>query len=157
MRKFLVIFFGMFSYICLNAQQYPGAAKISQQEKLNDEYCTGLFKSHDGIILDISSNESARNYLNILNWLDGRVSGLQIYYSRDRTPVPFMRNSRANIFVDEVPVDPGYLNDLSIADIAIIKVIKGPFAGAFGNGAGGTLAIYTLKGDDDGDEGEALN
>lgn len=157
MRKVLMIVFAASFSLSLSAQKYSGTKQIPPQEKLNDQYCTGLFKSHDGIILNVSNSQSSLNYLNILNWLDGRVSGLQIFYTRDRTPVPFIRHSLANIFVDEVPVEPGYLNDLSVADIAIVKVIKGPFAGAFGNGAGGTIAIYTLKGDDDGDEGEASN
>ncbi len=34
----------------------------------------------------------------------------------------------------------------------MIKVIKGPFAGAVGNGGGGTIAIYTIKGDEEEEE-----
>jgi len=133
--------------------QHRNRDHISPAEKLNDEYCTGLFKSYDGVIFDLTSeNESALSYLNILNWLNGRVSGLQIYYTRDLTPVPFIRNTRASIFVDEVPVDPTFLNHLSVADIAMIKIIKGPFVGAVGNGGGGTIAIYTNRGDDDENE-----
>ena len=41
---------------------------------------------------------------------------------------------------------------LSIFDIAMIKVIKEPFAMAAGNGPGGVIAIYTLKDDGDDDE-----
>jgi outer membrane receptor for ferrienterochelin and colicin len=48
-------------------------------------------------------------------------------------------------------VDAGYLGDLPVADIAMIKVIKEPFVGAVGNGAGGVIAIYTMKGDDEED------
>jgi len=46
-------------------------------------------------------------------------------------------------------MDPSYLNVLSVNDIAMIKVIKGPFAGAIGNGGGGTIAIYTIKANDE--------
>jgi hypothetical protein len=31
----------------------------------------------------------------------------------------------------------------------MIKVIKGPFVGAIGNGGGGTIAIYTIRADED--------
>ena len=79
------------------------------------------------------------------------MAGLQIYYTRYGTPVPFIRNTRASIFVDEMPADAGYLNNLPVADIAMIKIIKQPFPGAVGNGGGGVIAIYTLKGDDGGD------
>jgi hypothetical protein len=89
--------------------------------------------------------------LNILEWLRGRVAGLQIYYTRNGTPVPFIRNTRASIFVDEMPMDAGYLADLPVTDIAMIKIIKQPFVGAVGNGGGGVIAIYTMKGDDEED------
>jgi hypothetical protein len=49
-------------------------------------------------------------------------------------------------------VDPSILNDIPTADIAMIKVLKGPFVGAVGNGGGGTIAIYTVKGDDEDDD-----
>jgi hypothetical protein len=130
------------------AQTYAARRTLSLQEKLNDEYCSGLFKTTDGTIIDIAGENSAKAYFNILEWLQGRVAGLQIYHKKDGTPVPFIRNSKANIYIDEIPVDPGELNTVAISDMAIIKIIKGPFAGGFGNGAG-VIAIYTLKGDDD--------
>jgi len=134
--------------LALLAQRYPGNTYTSPQEKLNDEYCSGSFKTYDGIIIDlVNANESAKSYLNILEWLQGRVAGLQIYYTRYGMPVPFFRNTRASIFVDEMPVDAGYLEDLPVTDIAMIKIIKEPFVGAVGNGGGGVIAIYTLKGD----------
>lgn len=133
------------------AQRYPGNTGISAEEKLNNEYCSGPFKTHEGTIIDLANeNETAKSYLNVLEWLQGRVAGLQIHYTRAGTPVPFIRNTRASIFVDEIPVDAGYINNLPVADIAMIKIIKQPFIGTVSNGGGGVVAIYTLKGDDDG-------
>ena len=150
MKKIVLLVFASVLSFALFSQRYPGNSNTSSKEKLNDEYCTGLFKTHDGTIIDlVNENESAKGYFNILEWLQGRVAGLQIYHTRYGTPVPFIRNTRASIFVDEIPVDAGYLNDLQVADIAMIKIIKQPFAGAVGNGAGGVVAIYTLKGDDE--------
>jgi hypothetical protein len=153
MKKiFLLAFVSVLSF-GLFAQRYSVKKNISPEEKLNNEYCSGLFKSYDGTIIDLQNeNESANSYLNILDWLQGRVAGLQIYHTWYGTPVPFIRNSRASLFVDEIPVDAGFLNSLPVTDIAMIKIIKGPFAGAVGNGGGGTIAIYTIKGDDEEDE-----
>ena len=148
-RIVLFVFTSLFSLI-LFSQRYVGKKPLSAEEKLNNEYCTGLFKSSDGTIIDlVNNNESADSYLNILEWLQGRVAGLQLYYTRYGTPVPFMRNSRATIFVDEVQVDASFVKMLPVTDIAMIKVIKQPFAGAVGNGRGGTIAIYTIRGDDE--------
>lgn len=153
-RIFLLVMASLLSF-SLIAQRYSTKNYITPGEKLNNEYCSGLFKSYDGTIIDLMSDEnmSATSYSNILEWLQGRVAGLQTYYTRSGTPVPFIRNSRASIFVDEIPVDPSYVRMLAVTDIAMIKIIKGPFAGAVGNGGGGTIAIYTIKGDDEeGDE-----
>src|SRR5258705_9668837 len=150
MKKIVLLAFASVLCFTLFSQRYPGNTDTSPKEKLNNEYCTGLFKSHDGTIIDlVNENESAKSYTNVLEWLQGRVASLQIYYTRYGTPVPFIRNTRASIFVDEMPADAGYLNNLPVADIAMIKIIKQPFAGAVGNGGGGVIAIYTLKGDDE--------
>ena len=123
----------------------------SYKEILNEQYASGLFKNAEGTIIDVE-NEHVQGYLNILDWLNGRVAGLQIYLTRSGIRVPVIRGSAASIFVDEMRMDPSYLNMLSVNDIAMIKVIKGPFAGAIGNGGGGTIAIYPIKADDDEEE-----
>ena len=156
MKKIALLVFISIVSLVIFAQRYTGKNGISPQEKLNNEYCTGLFKSYDGTIIDlVNDNKTANGYLNILEWLQGRVAGLQIYYTSYGTPVPFIRNTRASIFVDEMPVDPGFLNDLPVADIAMIKIIKQPFVGAVGNGGGGTIAVYTIKGDGENEDTDA--
>jgi hypothetical protein len=132
--------------------------RIAQQktveEKLNEEYCTGMFKTPDGTYFDMLNYNvalSAASYLNILDWLQGRVAGLQIYTRRDRTPVPYIRGSRAGVYVDEIYYDADFLNSLPVTDIAMIKIIKGPFAGGF-NSPGGVIAIYTIGTDDEEEE-----
>jgi len=153
MKKIALLISASVLSLVLFAQRYPGNTYISPKEKLNDEYCSGVFKTYDGTIIDlVNENETAKSYLNILEWLQGRVAGLQIYYTRYGLPVPFIRNTRASIFVDEMPVDAGYLTNLPTTDIAMIKIIKQPFVGAVGNGGGGVIAIYTLKGDGEEDE-----
>jgi hypothetical protein len=126
----------------------------SPDQILNEEYCTGLFKTNDGTYFDMLNDRtavSANSYLNILDWLQGRVAGLQIYTSATNVRVPYIRNSRAGIYVDEILVNPSFLNMLSVSDIAMIKIIKGPFLGGFG-GQGGAVAIYTIRGEDEEEE-----
>ena len=158
MKKIVLLAVASVVSFTLFSQRYPGNSDTSPKEKLNNEYCTGLFKTHEGTIIDlVNENESAKSYTNILEWLQGRVAGLQIYYTKYGTPVPFVRNTRASVFIDEIPVDAGYLNDLAVADIAMIKIIKQPFVGAVGNGGGGVVAIYTLKGDDESETDDTDN
>jgi outer membrane receptor for ferrienterochelin and colicin len=123
----------------------------SRKEILNEQYASSLFKNAEGTIIDVE-NENVQGYLNILDWLNGRVAGLQIFVTRGGIRVPVIRGSAATIFVDEIQMDPSYLNFISVNDIGMIKVIKGPFAGAIGNGGGGTIAIYTIKADDEEEE-----
>lgn len=130
--------------------------RVSRQQKspkeiLNDQYASGMFKSAEGTVIDVE-NENVQAYFNILDWLEGRVAGLQVFVSRNGTRVPVIRGSVASIYVDEMRLDAGFLNSLSVNDIAMIKVIKGPFAGAIGNGGGGVIAIYTFRGEDEEEE-----
>ena len=133
------------------AQTNLSRSSKSHKEILNEQYASGMFKNAEGTIIDVE-NENVQAYLNILDWLNGRVAGLQIYINRSGIRVPVIRGSAATIFVDEMRMDASYLNFLSVNDIAMIKVIKGPFAGAIGNGGGGTIAIYTVKADDEEEE-----
>jgi len=151
MKKILLITtlftIGISAFTQVNLSKTPN----SRKEILNEQYASGLFKNAEGTIIDVE-NENVQGYLNILDWLNGRVAGLQIFVTRSEIRVPVIRGSAATIFVDEMRMDPSYLNFISVNDIGMIKVIKGPFAGAIGNGGGGTIAIYTIKADDEEEE-----
>ena len=151
MKKiFLAGLAGLFS-VALSAQSYRGDRVIqTPEQKLNDLYCSGLFRSTDGTILDVASSISSRGYTNILDWLQGRVAGLQVYTSANGSPYPVIRGNVPGIFVDEIPVQLNFLHFLNLNDIAIVKVIKTPFYGGF-NGGGGAIAIYTLGGEEEED------
>jgi len=131
----------------LTAQSYKNQLPLSHTEELNEQYCTGLFKTTDGTILDIMNEPSVNGYLNILSWLQGRVAGLQVYITRSGELIPYIRASRARIFIDEMPIDAGFLNTIPVSDIAMIKVIKTPFVGSFG--AGSAIAIYTIRAEEE--------
>jgi hypothetical protein len=152
MKKILLFAAMSLMLTWVSSQTYVGKQLQTPEQKLNDEYCSALFKGADGTVFDIASDNTVKSYLNILDFLQGRVAGLQIYHQKDGTAIPVIRNQRASIYLDEMPVSAGTVSMLSSADIAMIKVIKGPFVGGFGNGAGGVIAIYTLKGDDEDEE-----
>ena len=155
MKKIFFIAFITTLTLSAFAQKYQGSksSERSEQERLNDEYCTGLFKSADGTIFDIESSINATAYFNILDWLEGRVAGLSIYKTRTGVSVPVIRGTVAGVYVDEIPVSLSYLNSIATADIAMIKIIKSPFYGGF-NGAGGAIAIYTVRGEDEEEESD---
>src|SRR4030095_1490628 len=150
MKKILLIAALFTTTLGAMAQTHIRNAK-SQKDILNEQYCSDLFKNAEGTIFDIE-NENVQAYFNILDWLEGRVAGLQVFVSGNGLRVPVIRGSAASVYVDEMHMDPSFLNSLSVNDIAMIKVIKGPFAGAIGNGGGGTIAIYTIKADDEEEE-----
>lgn len=153
MKKIFLITFAAVLTLSATAQSYKGSAQKSIEEKLNEAYCTGLFKSADGTIFDMTAVSNAFTYLNILDWLEGRVAGLQVYQTRYGVSIPVIRGTVAGVYVDEIPVSLSYLNALSNADIAMIKIIKSPFMGGF-NGGGGAIAIYTLNVEEDESEAD---
>jgi len=117
----------------------------TREQRLNAEYCSGAFDTQEGIYFDLINDTQAigaTSYQNVLDWLEGRVAGLQVYKTRSDVRIPFIRNSLAGIYVDEIWREPDFLNSLPVAEIAMIKVIKGPFHGGF-NSPGGAIAIYT--------------
>jgi hypothetical protein len=146
MKKILLIA-ALFTAAMVTVAQNRRANPKSYKEILNEKYTSGLFKSAEGTIFDIE-NENVQSYFNILDWLEGRVAGLQVFVSAVGIRIPVIRGTVAGIYVDEMRMDPSSLNSLSVHDIGMIKVIKGPFAGAIGNGGGGTIAIYTIRADE---------
>ena len=137
------IFLSLFTIgfaVSVTAQQSVNNRTIDQQ--LNDAYCTGLFKSTDGSIFDVASTPTVNGYLNIIEWLDGRVSGMQVQKNRVGTVIPILRGRVPGVYIDEIQVSASAVNMLSVHDIAMVKVIKTPFYGGF-NGGGGAIAIYT--------------
>jgi hypothetical protein len=132
------------------AQDYKGSTVKNPEQKLNDEYCSGLFNSTEGTILDLTSETTVASYLNILDWLQGRVAGVQVYKNWSGISIPVIRGGVPGLFIDEIQVSPAQLNNISINDIAIVKIIKSPFYGGF-NSAHGAIAIYT-KGEEEAED-----
>ena len=107
----------------------------SRTEQFDDEYSSGLFKTMNDRIFNIFDDPSATAYTSVLNYLQGRVAGLQINqnFSSGRA---IWRGSPVSFFLDEVRTDAQQINSLSMSDVAIIKVYAPPFFGAAGGGSG---------------------
>jgi hypothetical protein len=148
MKKLLPVFVLTLLTTVASAQIYRAAVSHTRfEDALNARFCKGLFESTHGTIIDVRSQVSTSGFLNILNWLQGRVAGLQVYKNRNEIPFAVIRGGVPAVFIDEMPVDYGTLNSLPVPDIAMIKVIKTPFLGG-ANGGHGAIAVYTRRGDE---------
>ena len=119
--------------------------KKTKAERYNDKFSSGIFRSADERIIDLTDEVPAFN--NVLQYLTGRVAGLRILNNGFSTAA-IWRNSRVFFYLDEMRVDAQVLNGIPISDIAIVKAYPPPFFGNPG-GNGGGIAVYTKRGQDD--------
>jgi hypothetical protein len=121
----------------------------AKSKKLVDDYqkdnVSGMFGGTDGTVIDgLESDEIARA-INLFTFLTSKVAGLSIKNSEDGEELMW-RKHRTDIFIDEIKVDPDLANNISLADIAMIKIFEPGVQVSFGSGAGGTIAIYLKTG-----------
>ncbi|MEJ7735833.1 MAG: hypothetical protein WKF97_00290 [Chitinophagaceae bacterium] len=117
-------------------------------QKLDDRYASGLFKGGDGYNFDLTNDITAAGSMSIFNYLQGKVPGLMISNAMSGTPSLSWRGGSPELFLNEMRTDPQNLSSMSMSDIAYIKVLRPPFMGAIGGGAGGAIAVYTKRGGD---------
>ena len=123
------------------------SAKAKPTEKtLDQKYATGIFSGGDGYQFDMINNTSALGYMNVFQYLQGRVPGLQVQMSGGTTTLGW-RGGEPLIYLDQMPVDTDLISTLPVSDIAYIKVFRPPFMGGTGGG-NGAIAIFTRRGDD---------
>lgn len=118
----------------------------SHTEQMDDKYASGLFKGGDGYSFDLTGND-ATAYMDIFSYLQGKVAGLQITGNGPTTSLSW-RGSTPSLFLNEMQTDVSQLSSVTVNDIAYVKVLRPPFLGAIGGGAGGAIAVYTKKGGD---------
>ncbi len=124
----------------------------SPVEELDKRYTSGLFSGGDAREFDLLTDHFASTSLNIFQYLQGKVAGLQISMSPMGDATLSYRGGTPQMFLDENPVDATVLSSLPVNDIAYVKVFPPPFMGATGGGSGGGIAIYTRKGGDEKEE-----
>ena len=120
--------------------------RISPEEKLNKEYASGLFSSGSSRIFDTENDPFARSAISVLDYLRGKVAGLQISTDGPQGGSISRRGSETEVFLNEMNTDIALLQSTSMTDVAMIKVFDPPFFGSAGGGPGGAIAVYTKKG-----------
>ena len=115
-------------------------------KELDKLLSSSLFTTSDAMLFDfVNEDQSAAfGYNNILEWLQGRVPGFTTS-TVDGVVIPYLRQSIAQLYLDEIAVEPDIMNSIPVTDIAMIKVIRGTFVGNRGS-ASGAIAIYTRRG-----------
>jgi hypothetical protein len=124
----------------------PEIVVKAKSKKIIDDFqkdnVSGLFAGTDGTVIDgLESDEIARAG-NLFNFLTGRVAGLSIKTNDEGTEELKWRKHQTDIYIDEIKVDAELALDISLSDIAMIKIFEPGTQVAFGSGAGGTIAIY---------------
>jgi hypothetical protein len=117
----------------------------SPEQKMDDEYTSGFFKGGDGYTFVVDGDPIANSSMSVLDYLKGRVAGLQITGSGTGTQLSW-RGGTPSLFMNEMTSDVDLIQSTSMADVAMVKVFRPPFFGAMGGGAGGAIAVYTKKG-----------
>lgn len=120
------------------------------KEILDDKYTSGLFKNNNGYAFNVIDDPAGKGSIDVLHYLQSLVPGLTMSHSLtpgDTTALTW-REGSPDIFLNEMPSDAYTIQNISITDIAYIKVFRPPFMGASGSGPSGAIAIYTLKSED---------
>jgi hypothetical protein len=128
----------------LEVVKVVGKTKTLRQ-KLEEQYTSGFFSGGDGYTFTIDDDPFAKSAMSVMDYLRNKVAGMQI--SGDGQSVSW-RGSATSIFLNELNSDISMVENISMSDVALIKVFRPPFFGASGGGAGGAIAIYTKKGGD---------
>lgn len=123
------------------------ARQKSTQQKMDEEYTSGLFSGGDGYTFILSEDPSANASLSILDYLRGKVAGLQITSTCPQGGQLSWRGGSPSLFLNEMTSDVSMIQSTPMSDVAMIKVFRPPFFGAPGGGSGGAIAIYTKKGE----------
>ena len=113
---------------------------------MDEKYASGLFSGGDGYQFDLANDPLAPGSLNIFNYLQGKVAGLQVN-TTGNPPSLQWRGGSPQLYLDQTPTDASFISSLSVNDVAYIKVFRPPFMGGF-NGGSGAIAIYTRRGND---------
>ncbi len=122
--------------------------KVKKQiDILDEKYTSGLFSAGDSRQFDATNDPFAASASDVFSYLQGRVAGLQIVNNGADVSLSW-RGARPELFLDEVQVDEDQLKNISMNDVAYVKVFPPPFFGPSSGGAGGAICVYTRKGGD---------
>jgi hypothetical protein len=122
----------------------------TEKEKYEKKNITGRMGGMAAKEIDFLT-EPTTSAANIFDYLRSRLNGVNISGGPLNYSIIY-RNARSlfggpiqmNVFLDEMQIEPSQIATLRVQDVAIVRVFS---AGGLSGGAGGSLAIYTKKGD----------
>lgn len=122
----------------------------SPLQVLDEKYASALFTSNDAYQFDVMNDPFSKSAVSVFQYLQGKVAGLTISSPAGLggTASATWRGGTPSFFMNEAPVDASTLSNISMTDVAYIKVFRPPFFGAIDGGSNGAIAIYTRKGGD---------
>ncbi len=129
----------------LNAVTVTAKARPNTK-KLDEEYTSGLFSGSDAKSFDVANDPSASGSLSIFQYLQGKVAGLQISTADPSNPSLTWRGGSPTLYLNEMAVEAEQLSNISVADIAYVKVFSPGSAGVIRTSGGGAISVYTKKG-----------
>jgi hypothetical protein len=115
------------------------------KEKMEEKYVSGLFAG-DGNSFDLVNDPLANAYMSILQYLQGRVAGLQITTGGAGATLSW-RGGTPALYLNEMRSDVDMITSIPVSDIAYVKVLR-PGSSVVSGGGGGVIAVYTRKGGD---------
>ncbi|MBZ5858933.1 hypothetical protein [Flavihumibacter profundi] len=121
------------------------AKQKSKKAKMDEQYASGFFSGGDAYTFILEDDPSAQGSLSVLEYLQGKVAGLQITGSGTQMSMSW-RGATPSLFLNEMSGDVSLIQNLSMSDVAMVKVFRPPFFGAPGGGSGGAIAVYSKKG-----------
>ena len=118
-------------------------------KELDRKYTFGLFSGEAAAAFDMSTLENASHTIDIFDFLDGKVPGLQFTSNVGGTVarVAEFRRGYASFYLNGNLINESEVANINMSTVAYIKVFNPPAISGH-HGSGGAIAIYTKKGDD---------
>ncbi|MCU0388138.1 MAG: hypothetical protein MUE71_05985 [Chitinophagaceae bacterium] len=119
---------------------------INKAENVDEKVSSGYFKGDRAYLFSGLDGEFS-GFVNILDFLVGRVAGLNISRNTDELTQYLVtwRNEPTAFFIDEMPVDLDAIVAFPPNELAYIKVFPPPFMGVVLGSGGGAIALYTKR------------
>ena len=131
----------------------------SNIDVLDERYTTGLFNSRNGYSFDVMNDDRAKGSLDVFHYLQDMIPGMTMSIpilgangaqdaNSNNVPGLSWRDGSPDLFINEIPSDAGAIMELSMSEVAYIKVFRPPVMAASGSGPSGAIVIYTKRGQD---------
>jgi hypothetical protein len=121
-------------------------AKVkTTSDKMEEKYVSGLFAG-DAKSFDLVNDPLASGYMDIFQYLQGKVAGLAIN-TGGGTPSLSWRGGTPALYLNDMQTDASMLSGTPVSDIAYVKIFR-PGESIASGGGGGVISIYTRKGGD---------